>query len=146
MINRLESFCPYLDNDFFDYCMSLPLDARTGRVMRSKILCRAYPELFSADSSLLAVNALRFKESHDEYYRQRVKNISQISKSLLLNLRTDVFNPAYLLPRIGRDIFASRLYALCRGAEKRQVQYRKCHHDLLPQIYTLNKWLIREKI
>lgn len=146
IVNRLESFCPYLDNDFFDYAMSLPLSAKSNRMLRTKILSKAYPELFSRDSCLLPVNAGNYLEAHNNYYSQKIGSLSRQAPGLLIGLRLDIFNAAYLAPRIAKDIVLAKLFKLSSSGKAKEKYYNKCHFGLIPQLYMFNCWLKREKI
>jgi asparagine synthase (glutamine-hydrolysing) len=146
IINRLESFCPYLDNDFFDYLMSLPLSARLNRTLRTKILGDAYPQLFSDNSCLVGNNIKNFVEYHHNFYPQKVRYLSQMAINFLLTFRSDIYNPVYVLPRVIKDIVISRLYLTTAEHQKRTRYYNRLHHKLIPPLYALNRWLQQEKI
>ncbi len=146
IVNWVESFCPYLDNDFFECLMTLPLSARLNRTLRTKILRQGYPYLFTPNSCLVGSNINKFINQHNEFYTLRVRYLSKITAKLMLNLRSEIFDPVYLMPRLAKDAFMSRMYLMAKKDDHRDLFYRKLHMGLMPPISMLNDWLIHEKI
>jgi asparagine synthase (glutamine-hydrolysing) len=143
MANRLESFCPYLDNDLFDFCMCLPVQARMNRQLRKKILHRAHPLLFTLDSNDLTQRPID-SEYHHEFYTQKVREASRIATRFVKTLRSDVFDVFYLAPRMAKDLLTSRLYF---NSQKNDLtHYNRLHHNVFPPLDMMNQWLINEEM
>ncbi|MDD4938656.1 MAG: asparagine synthetase B [Candidatus Omnitrophica bacterium] len=144
--SRLESFCPYMDNELFDYLMSLPEYARFNKTLRSKILSRMYPELFRSDSCFYPANNPNYIEQHEGVGRRRAINLSKKAALFFFSFRGDIFSASYLLPRLAKNILFSNMYALSRSGAKKAAYFRRLHLGLIPQLYMFNEWLCREGI
>ncbi len=139
LLNKFESFCPYLDNDYFDYLMSLPVLVKRNGVLRKKFLDRAYPELSEINMDYVTKEQNeKYSESHMEIYFQQLKYLLKIGKSFLNTNKLKIFNMVYLFPRIFYD------YLLVKIAKEKL--YHRSHFWLIQPLYFLNSWLLSEKI
>lgn len=139
ILNKAETFCPYLDNDYFEYLMSLPINAKEGRHIRKKILDRAYPELSEIDTDSTLKNKTLFEVFHHDFHHQRLNHLLKMEKELCRRMNQGIYNPFYLLPRFLSDLFLIK----CSGKAAKE-QYLRSHHWLVFPLYFMDRWLQTE--
>lgn len=139
ILNKAETFCPYLDNDYFEYLMSLPIKAKEGRHIRKKILDRAYPELSGIDTDSTLKNKTLFEVCHHDFHHQRLNHLLKMEKELCRRMNQGIYNPFYLLPRFLSDLFLIK----CSGKAAKE-QYLRSHHWLAFPLHFMDRWLQTE--
>ncbi len=147
MLNRLESFCPYLDNDYFDYALGIPVKAKYNLSLRGKMLNLAYPELDGVVSKLSQNHKFdnKYVDHHDNYELLKLENLKIMAKTLLKSLDNGIFNRKYLLPRL---LYASNLASLSYlgNGQLNKLLYHRSLYWLISPFYFLDSWLRSEKI
>ncbi len=141
ILNKLESFCPYLDNDYFEYAMSLPVTIKRNGTLRAKILNRAYPSISTKDMNS---ESNIYNNEHEIFYTQSIKYLLKMEGDLLTSTK-HIFNISYLYPRLLYDIFKIQTGRVLNNKSNRNL-LKSSHNWLVKPLHFLNSWLLNEGI
>ena len=102
---KIESFLPYMDNDFVEFALSIPLLIKVSHPLRSLTLDRAYPELSNIENTTyVKVSERRGKSADDiRYHQQRRAFLFGCVKKHFLD-NNWIFSNRKALPRVFMDI------------------------------------------
>ena len=103
---KIESYLPYLDNDFVQFVLSIPLEIRVSHPLRRETLDLAYPHLKHIDNSVyLSRNKRGEGDANDiAYDKQRRQFLWQCVRYHFIK-NSWMFSVSKTLPRIIKDIF-----------------------------------------
>ena len=144
ILNKLESLCPYLDNDYFEYVMSLPISAKKNMSLRSRVQNIAYPELSRVNKDFFEKNTIKF-ENPNQMYHQKIKDLLRMERGLLGRDYSNVFNYKYLIPRFLFDYFLS-VSLFWKKEIRLKLICERSHYFLVSPVHFLHSWLISEGI
>jgi asparagine synthetase B (glutamine-hydrolysing) len=104
----IESFCPFLDNDFFDFTMSIPQKLKLKNNLRKDMTKKAWPLVSEVSFTNYGKKQRNKKYTNDiKYYSQRRKHLKDnIFEHYLKNNR--IFSNKNAFPRIVKEIIISR--------------------------------------
>lgn len=104
ILQKAETFCPYLDNDLLEFTMSLPLTLRMAHTLRRETLNRAYPELAS-----LSTSAQESPRARNVRHRDDIRYDAQRRQWLLNRLWSDFIcrNWMFNNPRAMRHVLGT---------------------------------------
>lgn len=144
ILNKLESFCPYLDNDYFEYVMSLPIYAKKNMSLRSRVQNIAYPELSGINKDFFEKNTMKF-DNPNQMYHQKIKDLLKLERKLMGREYSNIFNYKYLIPRFLYDYFLS-VSLFWKKKIRLKLIFEKSHYFLVSPVYFLHSWLVSEGI
>ncbi|GEM_PF-3578886 len=135
IVNKLESFCPYLDNDYFEYIISLPRFTKRNQTLRSKLINELNP-------NFCGYNESNYISKYSDVYKKKLKFLVSIEKTLLKNSFFDLNNSNFLLRKFLSDYLLMKMGLLMESIEK--DLYLKSSFNLIFPLYFFNKWLANE--
>lgn len=103
----IESFCPYMDNDFFDFAMSIPVNLKLKNNLRKDILKKIFPSLESVSTTNYKI------KERNQYYPNDINYYAQKRKHLKINVfehyikNNWIFSNKKTLPRVLKEVFLS---------------------------------------
>lgn len=121
LAEKVESYYPFADNDYFDFAMSIPPEYKLDRKMHMRVLDRAYPDLRDVPTSK-EINKRDYltDEMKVNYYKQKRQYLWQGLLQMIQG-RPWIFNRRKALPRLVRDLVqvsfkCDRSFFLCNPA------------------------------
>lgn len=144
-LNRVETFCPYLENDYFEFLMSCPTSARAGENLRTLILHRGYPTVAQLPSTAVASDVKAHSQAHAEFYRLQLHYIARAEWQLLRHRTPPTFSRMHLAPMAACDLMLAGLAAPW-SARCTSLAFRYTNHRTATALNFLRQWLVTQGI
>ena len=142
ILNKAETLCPYYDNDYCDFLLSLPVSAKFDQRLRKQLVDSMQPAFNWEDIFKSEQNNLT--HHYPDVERQQLCRISQMEDYLLSSNAMRAFNAAYLLPRFMLDHLFAFIFRH-KHSLPREV-YKRSHFWLVPPLFFLAQWSHAEGI
>jgi asparagine synthetase B (glutamine-hydrolysing) len=103
----IESFCPYMDNDFFDFAMSIPVKLKLKNNLRKDIMKKICPALESVSTTNYKI------KKRNQYYPNDINYYTQKREHLRHNIYEHyiknnwIFSNTKTFPRVLKEISLS---------------------------------------
>lgn len=104
---KIESICPFLDNDLFDFTLSIPLNYKLNNSLRQDIIKLAFPKLYKiARTEIKKKDRNASRCNSIKYYSQRREHLrTNISQHFIKN--NWIFSNPQTIPRIVKEVIYS---------------------------------------